>query len=74
MKYDKLEKELVESRTSTQSEMVDFMDDDVRKALSDLTNHRLRIEARLKQSCEVKYGVHMVSLLSCDVITSVYLA
>ena len=52
-KYKKLEEELVKSRTATQSDMVAFMDDNVGKALSDLTNHRMRIDARLKQSCEV---------------------
>ena len=33
------------------------MDDDVGKCLSDLTNHKLRIEARLKQSNEVSANI-----------------
>ena len=44
---------MIESRTSTQTEMVNFMDDDVGKSLSELTNHMLRIDARLKQTNEV---------------------
>ena len=52
-KYHKLEEELIESRKTTQGDMVTFMEEDVYKALCELTNHRTRADARLKHSNEV---------------------
>ena len=58
--------------------MATFVDDDVGKALSDLTNHRLRIEARLKQSNEVSsttlYSYTVTQKCFMTAFTSIFLA
>ena len=53
LKYQKLEEELINSRRSTQEEMLVFMEEEVGTKLSNLSNLRVRIEARLRHNHQV---------------------
>ena len=53
LKYKKLEEELLKSRRSTQEEMLVFMEEEVGTKLSNLSNLRVRIEARLRHNHQV---------------------
>ena len=52
-RYEKLEEELIKSRRSTQEEMLVFMEEEVGTKLSNLSNLRVRIEARLRHNHQV---------------------
>ena len=52
-KYEKLEEELIKSRRTTQEEMLVFMEEEVGTKLSNLSNLRVRIEARLRHNHQV---------------------
>ena len=47
----------MEARLRTKTVMTEFMDDDVGVKLSDLKNHRLKIDARLKHSHQVRHSI-----------------
>ena len=51
--YRKLEEELIKTRRSSQEEMLVFMEEDVGTKLSNLSNLRVRIEARLRHNHQV---------------------
>ena len=53
MKYQELEAELLRSRRSSQEEMLVFMEEEVGTKLSNLSNLRVRIEARLRHNHQV---------------------
>ena len=53
MKYSQLEEELLETRRSSQEKMLVFMEEDVGTKLSNLSNLRVRIEARLRHNHQV---------------------
>ena len=53
LKYQKLEEELLKSRRSSQEEMLVFMEEEVGTKLSNLSNLRVRIEARLRHNHQV---------------------
>ena len=52
-KYKELEEELIKSRRSLQEEMLVFMEEEVGTKLFNLSNQRVRIEARLRQNHQV---------------------
>ena len=52
-RYALLEEELIKSRRSTQEEMLVFMEEEVGTKLSNLSNMRVRIEARLRHNHQV---------------------
>lgn len=52
-KYKELEEEYIERRTESKSDLTAFAEDDVGTRLSDLTRHRQRIVARLKNNNKV---------------------
>ena len=56
MKYNQLEEELLKTRRSSQEEMLVFMEEDVGNKLSNLSNMRVRIEARLRHNHQVSKG------------------
>ena len=51
--YRKLEEELLKIRRSSQEEMLVFMEEEVGTKLSNLSNLRVRIEARLRHNHQV---------------------
>ena len=53
LKYQQLEEELLKSRRSSQEEMLVFMEEEVGTKLSNLSNLRVRIEARLRHNHQV---------------------
>ena len=53
MKYYQLEEELIKSRRSSQEEMLVFMEEEVGTKLTNLSNMRVRIEARLRHNHQV---------------------
>ena len=56
MKYRQLEEELLKTRRSSQEEMLVFMEEEVGTKLSNLSNLRVRIEARLRHNHQVGKG------------------
>ena len=57
--YKKLEEELVESRRTSQEEMVLFMEEQVGANLSNMSNQRMKIESRLRHNHKVGLLVMM---------------
>ena len=54
-----MEEEFLSSRKTTQGDMVTYMEEDVYKALCELTSHRMRADARLKYCNEVSVGINL---------------
>ena len=61
-KYKKLEEELIKTRRSTQEEMLVFMEEEVGTKLSNLSNLRVRIEARLRHNHQVSENLNLCIL------------
>ena len=52
-KYQKLEEELIKSRRTSQEEMLTFMEEDVGTTLTNISNERMKMEARLRHNHQV---------------------
>ena len=53
LKYQKLEEEWIKSRRSSQEGMLVFIEEEVGSQLTNLSNLRVRIEARLRHNHQV---------------------
>ena len=67
-KYKKLEEELIKTRRSTQEEMLVFMEEEVGTKLSNLSNLRVRIEARLRHNHQVSKVLLLYQLPCCRAV------
>ena len=63
--YKRLEAELLKSRRSSQEEMLMFMEEEVGTKLSNLSNLRVRIEARLRHNHQVSKVLLLYQLHCC---------
>ena len=63
LKYQNLEEELIKTRRSTQEEMLVFMEEEVGTKLSNLSNLRVRTEARLRHNHQVSKAQPTPSLI-----------
>ena len=52
-KYRKLEEELIKSRRMSQEEMLTFMEEKVGTKLTNISNERMKMEARLRHNHQV---------------------
>ena len=52
-KYQKLEEELIKSRRISQERMLTFMEEDVGTKLTNISNERMKMEARLRHNHQV---------------------
>ena len=59
---------MVESRKTTQGDMVTYMEEDVYKALCEVANHRMNADARLKHCNDVSIKSHHCVSFVCNII------
>ena len=66
--YKKQEEELLKCRRSSQEEMLVFMEEEVGTKLSNLSNLRVRIEARLRHNHQVCKVLLLYQLPCCGAV------